>query len=236
MNSNIILTELEKTILNRINYYINQDKRVNIETIASDCFVSKGAVIKLSKKLGFSGYSEMYYVTLASRKKSSLVNFSGSMNEFKNNQFKMYIDMITEVLWHYRDSKIYIDSLGTCDAARDYYLQKLLVFGFNASTCYHYEAFHVDKPGVYIFISFSGSNSIIIDKVKVAIENGFNVIALTSNPNSPLAKLANYTIIVDGIKTEKENYEPNLFTANLIILFELVLSNYSKQYLKREIE
>lgn len=70
MDSSITLTELEKTILNKINYYINRNERVNIQTIAKDCFVSKGAVVKLAKKLGFSGFSEMYYVTLAARKKT----------------------------------------------------------------------------------------------------------------------------------------------------------------------
>ena len=234
VDSNISLTELDKTILNRINYYINKDERVNIETIAKDCFVSKGAVVKLAKKIGFSGYSEMYYVTLASRKKIFSVDYSDTAEVFRNNQSLTYINMLCELLWHYRNSKIYLDSLGICDTARDYYLQKLLIFGFNASNCYHFEAFHTQNPGLYLFLSYSGSNSMIIDKVKVAIDNGFKVIALTANPDSPLAKLADSTIVVAGNRSDKENYQPNLFTANLIILFELVLSEYSKKYLKGE--
>jgi DNA-binding MurR/RpiR family transcriptional regulator len=232
--SNISLTELEKTILNRINYYINKDERVNLETITKDCFVSKGAVVKLAKKLGFSGYSEMYYVSLASRKKVFSADYSNMEKTFQNKQSQTYISMLSRLLWHYRNSKIYIDSLGICDTARDYYLQKLLIFNFNAVNCYHFEAFHVQNPGLYIFLSYSGSNSIIIEKVKVAAENGFKVIALTANPDSPLAKLADSTIVVDGNRSDKENYQPNLFTANLIILFELVLSEYCKKYLRSE--
>lgn len=234
MDSALTLTELEKTILNRINYYINENKRVNIQTIADDCFVSKGAVVKLAKKLGFSGYSEMYYVTLAAREKTFSVDYSGIEEIFKNSKSQEYINTFSQMLWKNRNSKIYIDSLGICDTARDYYLQKLLIFEFNASICYHFEAFHVQNPGLYIFLSYSGTNSGIIDKVKVAVDNGFKVIALTANPNSPLGKLADYTFNVTGSRSEKDNYMPDLFTANLIILFELVLSEYSKKYLKTE--
>lgn len=231
MDSSLTLTELEKTILNRINYYINKGERVNIQTIAKDCFVSKGAIVKLAKKLGFSGYSEMYYVTLAARKRTYSVDYSSVEEIFQNNQSQTYINKFCDVLWEYHNSKIYIDSLGICDTARDYYLQKLLIFEFNASICYHFEAFHIHNPGLYIFLSYSGSNSAIIDKVKVAADNGFKVIALTANPDSPLGKEADYTVAVVGNRTNKENYEPDLFTANLIILFELVLSEYSKKYL-----
>lgn len=234
MDSNISLTELDKTILNRINYYVNKNERVNIETIAKDCFVSKGAVVKLAKKLGFSGYSELYYVSLAARKKMVSVDYSNMEKIFENNQSQTYINVLCELLWQYRNSKIYLDSLGICDTARDYYLQKLLIFNFNAANCYHFEAFNVQSPGLYVFLSYSGSNSIIIEKVKVAAENGFKVIAMTANPDSPLAKLADFTIVVSGNRSDKENYQPNLFTANLIILFEFVLSEYSKRYLKSE--
>jgi DNA-binding MurR/RpiR family transcriptional regulator len=234
MDSSLTLTELEKTILNRINYYINENKRVNIQTIADDCFVSKGAVVKLAKKLGFSGYSEMYYVTLAAREKTFAADYSGVEEIFQNSKSQEYIKMFYEQLWQNRNSKIYIDSLGICDTARDYYLQKLLIFEFNASICYHFEAFHVHNPGLYIFLSYSGTNSGIIDKVKVAADNGFKVIALTANPNSPLGKLADYTFNVTGSRSDKYDYMPDLFTANLIILFELVLSEYSQKYLKPE--
>lgn len=234
MDSSLILTELEKTILNRINYYINENKRVNIQTIADDCFVSKGAVVKLAKKLGYCGYSEMYYVTLATREKSAAVDYSGIKGIFGNNQPQKQIDIFCDLLVQYRNSKIYIDSLGICDTARDYYLQKLLIFEFNASICYHFEAFHIQNPGLYIFLSFSGSNAGIIEKIKVASNNGFKVLALTANENSPLSKLADYTIDVTGIRSDKENYKPDLFTANLIILFELVLSEYSKSNLNKK--
>jgi DNA-binding MurR/RpiR family transcriptional regulator len=83
-------------------------------------------------------------------------------------------------------------------------------------------------------MSYSGNNSTVIDKIKIAIDNDFNVIALTANQNSLLGELANSTIVVSGNRSSIEDYKPNLFTANLIILFEFVLSRYSEKYLKSE--
>lgn len=234
MHNNMNFTDLENTILNRINYYIGKNKRVNIETIAKDCFVSKGTIVKLAKKLGFSGYSEMYYVTLASSKKPFSADYSDVKQIFQNDRSQNYVNTLCDLLWNYRNSKIYIDSLGICDTARDYYLQKLLIFGFNASSSYHSQAFHVKNPGLYMFMSYSGNNSTVIDKIKIAIDNDFNVIALTANQNSLLGELANSTIVVSGNRSSIEDYKPNLFTANLIILFEFVLSRYSEKYLKSE--
>lgn len=81
-------------------------------------------------------------------------------------------------------------------------------------------------------MSYSGTRSEILEKVNVAKENGDYVVALTNNANSPLAKASHMVIEVNGIQSENKNYQPNLFTANLIILLEMALSNYSKKYLR----
>lgn len=229
MDSNINLTELENKILNKIHFYILKDKKVGIETIAKDCFVSKGAIIKLAKKLGFSGYSEMYYVSMSSRKYTASIDFLNVNKEAANGISETHIRMLCDLLMEYHKSKIYLDSLGICDCAMNYYLQKLLIFGFDAANCYHFEAFKTNNPGLYIFFSYSGSRSEIIEKVSVAQKNGFKVIAFTVNAESPLGKMADYTIKVMGSRSEKENYQPDLFTANLIILLEMILSEYSKK-------
>ncbi len=232
MQNNVSLSDLEKVILNRIHHYINKNEKVRLDKISKECFVSKASIIKLSKKLGYSGYSEMYYTALASNNSAPKLDFSNNiMDMYANDILIVHINMLVEILWKYRSKKIYLDSLGFCDSAKEYYLQKLLIFGFDAASCYHYEAFSKSKPGIYLFFSYSGSRSEIIEKVNVAIQNDFKVVAFTSNKESPLAKIANVTLEVAGRSSDRENYLPNFFTANLIILLELTLSEYSKKYL-----
>jgi len=57
MQHNVRLTDLEEIILNKIHYYINKNEKVGINTLAQECFVSKASIIKLAKKIGYSGYS-----------------------------------------------------------------------------------------------------------------------------------------------------------------------------------
>lgn len=232
MENNVILTELEKVILNKIQNYINKNEKVGIDTVAKECFVSKSAIVKLSKKLGYSGYSEMYYTILATNNNALKLDFAHNSDTMcMNEHLKKNIDMLVEMLRKFRNEKIYLDSLGICDSAKEYYLQKLLIFGFDAASSYHYEVFKNVKSGLYFFFSHSGCRSEIIEKVNEAIKNNFKVVSFTSNKDSPLAKMSHITIEVAGIKSEREHYLPNFFTANLIILLELALSEYSKRYL-----
>ncbi|MDN5351970.1 MAG: hypothetical protein PWQ12_889 [Clostridiales bacterium] len=222
------LTELENKILNRIHFYVTHNKKVGIDVIAKDCFVSKATVIKLAKKLGFSGYSEMFYVSLASQRHKHALNFFETQSE-EDEKAEAHISVFSDLLTQNRHSKIYLDSLGICDCAKEYYLQKLLIFGFDVASCYHFEAFKVEHPGLYLFFSYSGNRSEIIEKVSVASENGFKVIAFTAHKDSHLGKIADYVIELEGAHAEKEEYHPDFFTANLIILLEKTLSHYSRE-------
>ncbi|MFL0252970.1 MurR/RpiR family transcriptional regulator [Clostridium neuense] len=235
MGNNVTLTELEKVILNKIQNYINKNEKVGIDIIAKECFVSKAAIIKLSKKLGYSGYSEMYYTILAAANNSLKLDFSSNSGDIcMNVPLKDDINILVEALREFKDKKIYLDSLGVCDSAREYYLQKLLIFGFDAASSYHYEAFKNNKSGLYLFFSYSGYRAEIIEKVNEAIRNDFKVIAFTASKDSPLAKISHVTLEIGGVKSDREHYLPNLFTANLIILIELALSEYSKRYLSEK--
>ncbi|MBD7912491.1 MULTISPECIES: MurR/RpiR family transcriptional regulator [Clostridium] len=235
MGNDVTLTELEKVILNKVQNYINKNEKVGIDIIAKECFVSKATIVKLSKKLGYSGYSEMYYTILAANNNSSKLDFFNNSSDMcMNEHLKGDINILVEALREFKDKKIYLDSLGVCDSAREYYLQKLLIFGFDAASSYHYEAFKNNKSGLYLFFSYSGYRAEIIEKVNEAIRNNFKVIAFTASKDSPLAKISHVTLEIAGIKSDREHYLPNLFTANLIILLELALSEYSKRYLSEK--
>ncbi len=231
MNGSIQFTELEKTITNAIHGHIIKGEKVSIDLIAKECYVSKASIVKLAKKLGFSGYSEMYYILMSSSRTQRATDFSHIINLTSDESMKASILLFCDLLYEYHHAKIHLDSIGLCDAARDYYLQKLLMFGFDVVSSYHFTAFHKEKPGIFCFLSYSGTRQEIFDRVNAAIQNDFKVLALTGNKNSPLGTTADYTIEVSGERSIPANYQPNFFTANLIILLEMVLAEYSNRYL-----
>ncbi|MDH6368169.1 MULTISPECIES: hypothetical protein [unclassified Breznakia] len=229
------LNDTENLIMNTIWKYIEQNEKVNVVKIAEECFVSKATVIKLSKKLGYSGYSEMYYMMLASKKNQYSPEVFEISSLEKDGSNSQYIPNVAELLHYYRNDKILVDSLGYVDAARDYIIQKLLVFNFNANFCYHYEAFAntTFKKGLFIVMSNSGARGEILERIREAKENGFNVLVFSSDLNSPAGKLAHTSIQIDSIKSTKNHYKADFFTAKIIVFFEMVLEEYSKTFLEK---
>ena len=109
MQSNISLSDLEKIILNKIHDHISRNEKVGINTVAQECFVSKSAIINLSKKLGYSGYSEMYYTTLASTNNALKLDFSDNIvDTYKSDSLTIHINMLVELLREYREKRIYL--------------------------------------------------------------------------------------------------------------------------------
>ena len=233
MEGNIYLTDLEKNVVNRIHTHILEGEKVSIDVIAKECFVSKGSIVKLAKKLGYRGYSEMYYILMSSNRNQKSADFSHIILPRENDAAIAGITLLADLLNEYRGAKIHLDSIGLCDAARDYYVQKLMIFGFDVASSYHFAAFHKTSPGLFCFMSFSGSRVEIFDRVHAASDNGFKVLALTARKDSPLGTMADYTIEVAGERSELNDYRPDFFTANLISLLEMALCEYSEKYIKQ---
>lgn len=232
MEGNIYLTDLEKNVINKIHAHILKREKVSIDVIAKECFVSKALIVKLAKKMGYSGYSEMYYILMASNRNQRSADFAHMILSQESDVINAGVVLLAGLLYEYREAKIHLDSIGLCDAARDYYVQKLMMFGFDVVSSYHFAAFHKDSPGLFCFMSFSGSRFEIFDRIHAASDNGFKVLALTARKDSPLGTVADYTIEVSGERTEINAYRPNFFTANLIMLLEMALCEYSKRYIK----
>ena len=222
----------KNTILLRLHYYINLNEKVSIDTLASECFVSKAAVVKLAKKLGYSGYSEMRYSMMEHQSKIFSVDCSSIMAPSENSALQQYVEKLCELLYENRKRKIYLDSLGICDSARDYYYSRLLMFGFDVVMSYHFATFHISEPGLFFFLSFSGSRAEKLEAMRIANDCGFTTVALTATGNSPMAREAVYAIEIEGVRTPLASYQPNLFVPNVIVLLELALSKYSELYLK----
>lgn len=58
-STNKDFTDIEKTVLEYINHYEDDIKKLTIQTLADDTFTSKSTIFRLAKKLGFEGYTDM---------------------------------------------------------------------------------------------------------------------------------------------------------------------------------
>ena len=65
------LTDIEKDIMHCLNMKIADHQKVTLAQIADECHVAKSTVVKFSKKLGYSGFVEMYYQLSDRQKKKA---------------------------------------------------------------------------------------------------------------------------------------------------------------------
>ena len=90
----------------------------------------------------------------------------------------------------------------------------------------------LDKDSLVIAISSSGKTKDVIDAVKIAKENAVPVIAITSNKSSPLAKLADTTLIA-AMSGEGEAIMANEIRMSQLALID-ALVDYLSEVMDRD--
>lgn len=207
-------TSSEKEIINYILNNYNDVINYDVRTLAEKTFSSASTIIRLCKKLGFSGFAEMknaliYEVALKESNKKQLIK-----NVEETHNVKDTIEMIlqktqisltnTSKLQNEEDILAVIDMIEKSEninlfgmgssllAARDM-KQKFLRVGkiLNIDDDWHIQylfAKNSDSNTLAIVFSYSGNTKEIIDCVKVLKENSAKIVAITGFLNSYVAK------------------------------------------------
>lgn len=207
-------TSSEKEIINYILNNYNEVIRYDVRTLAEKTFSSASTIVRLCKKLGFSGFSEMknaliYEVALTESNKkqlnksvedahnvqdtiemilqktqTSLTNTSKLQNE---DDILEVIDMIE------KSGSINLFGMGSSLLAARDMKQKFLRVGkvLNIDDDWHTQylfAKNSDSNTLAIIFSYSGNTKEIIECVKVLKQNSAKIVSITGFLNSYVAK------------------------------------------------
>lgn len=207
-------TSSEKEIINYILNNYNEVIRYDVRTLAEKTFSSASTIVRLCKKLGFSGFSEMknaliYEVAITESNKkqlnksvedthnvqdtiemilqktqTSLTNTSKLQNE---DDILEVIDMIE------RSGSINLFGMGSSLLAARDMKQKFLRVGkvLNIDDDWHTQylfAKNSDSNTLAIIFSYSGNTKEIIECVKVLKQNSAKIVSITGFLNSYVAK------------------------------------------------
>ena len=220
--------EIESKIYEEIIKDIKQQKKETVAQIAEKVNVAPSYVIKVAKKLGYSGLNEMWY-SLSGIYSDSI---SVSLNEFhlmEDGKLDDHIRTLCEMLMGHRDKRIIVNSIGDSDYVGTYLLDKLWYRGFNAVP---YKAHLLDqknniKPGILIAINESGI--VLLEQCLKARKHDYNIVSITSNRNSPLAHNSHLTIELKNKKSNFHEYVPNFFSAYVLIFIEILFARYDEE-------
>lgn len=180
--------------------------------------VSQGSIINFSKKYSGGGFPTLK-LKIAECIGKSDDNFSngGILCQTVDGVKKSYdltsqvnsektIQIVAEKISNAKKVEIY-GIFRSAAVAMDFNFQ-LIELGVPATfvndvlTC-AISASTLDENSLVIAISSSGRTKDVIDAVKNAKENGASVACITSNKNSPLAKLSDYTLIAPSINSSE---------------------------------
>ena len=135
MSNYYILTNLlsddERRVITSIVRHIELGgNKVGIQQIASENYVSTAFIMKLCKRLGFAGYSELYYNLAQSsgegHRSSDPDPLCGLIDCYTPEQAGQFCKMLMQ----YKERKIFVVGEGFAEEVANYIVKRLAICGF----------------------------------------------------------------------------------------------------------
>ena len=219
------LNEVETRVVTSIVRHIeNGEERVGIAQLAAANFVSKAFIIKMCKRLGYNGYTDLVY-KLSQQKEMLPSRNAYELKTLIDNYSEADVMQFISYLRQFHNRKLFVVGAGFADIVAEYIAQRLAVSGFmvfNRVHFYDYMLFCNDKarpmqtnvePAVIIAISQSGETDTVLNDARRARQNAFRVVSFTKRESSTLAGLSDLTFVMDGARESLTATVPNAFSA-----------------------
>lgn len=218
-NEQFLLDHLLEAAENRAHYAVRD--------FAARHFVSPASLIRLSKKLGYTGYTDMVY-RLEFLVQNEIDNkaLASDITSFIGEIPTACITRFTQLLAAHRHQVILVAGTGFCSPLRDFIARKMLVLGFQAIATNNYEVYEANalNAGLVLAISKSGATDTIVKPVCDAHQIGLDIVSFTGVPSSPIAQYSNPAfVLLDDKIMDDRNLTANYFYARVLILFEYLM-------------
>ena len=225
------LSVLEKDVLNSIKNDV-QDERADmtISAVARRNFVSQALLVKLAKKMGFSGYRDLlFYLRQAQTEKEAKKNPQGSVAGSSRSLIRNYSSVLHEQFNDFfqesRGTVISVFGIENSELVAEFIVRRIMERenGFMAyKGCMMEKKDHKDKKGLMIVVSETGETETSVEMIKTAGRSGCHTIVFTANERSRAAAEADLPVIIEEKSWEFSDsnmFVPYAITA-FILLFE----------------
>ena len=232
-----LLSEDERKVITSITAHIERgEKRVGIQQIAAENYLSTASIVKMCKRLGFDGYSELYY-HLSRQLAASEKPTEETLRRLIDNYSADLISRFCALLHERRRGKIFTTGEGFSNIVGSYIAQRLSICGFMVFNNVHFydymlfrDTHHLpedqDAPPVMFAVSQSGETAPVLNDVRHARQNGHRIVTFTKRSDSTLARMSDIVFVVDGSKQTLAGSLPNTFFGHVILAFEELVAFY----------
>lgn len=241
------LTEVEQNVLDYIMEHIDTVLSEGVRAIARKNYTSTSTIMRLSHKLGYSGYVDMCYKlrALMQGPEKQVEESTHLLTGFNLDTLMEYnhYDMLkkcAKLLAQQDDGFIFIYATGFSAIIGDYFANKLInmgrpcLFASGRDSSRFFEN-SLEKMSLFLCVSKSGETGLVRDKIKTAKENGIPTVAITGDrPNSVSEYADIWFRVLDVSKLDYDNVTPNIFFPLAMMLTELLAYEYHRLCLSQQ--
>ncbi len=239
-NKKLSLSEQE--VLTYIVTSLKEGKKQGVREIAEANFTSTSTVMRLAKKLGYSGFLEMQYHLQSSMESKVHRDYDAQgfidyvhFDTLLDSNTKKTIEQFIDILYQEDDRSIFIYATGFSGIIAEYLYKKLIVLGkrviFSNGT---------DSIGVFenslshihtvVLISKSGETQKVLEKAQIAKDHDIQLVLFTNEKENSATSLADLVFkIEDTSKLDDRNLMPNTFFPKLLLLIELLVYEFYRR-------
>ncbi|WP_068268466.1 MurR/RpiR family transcriptional regulator [Caviibacter abscessus] len=226
-NETVFLSFIEKTNFTKFNY--------TIEEMAKISYVSKATITRFSKKLGFSGFSELKYKIneINQDDVNSNNNYININNSFVYSNYLKTISNthilttnIKELIKKFNSfHSIYIIGIGSSNLVAiefAYLLNNCNITNVEALTDTYNQNLKAginNDKNLLICLSLSGKNHDIIDIASKFKKNKATILSISSNEIAPLKNFSDYFITAPSFTNKTSKILPLLIVIDMIACY-----------------
>lgn len=237
------LTKAEYRILSFLTHHTEKIGQTTIRELAAQNYVSTTTIIRLCKKLDFSGYSELIYYCKQQLNTPIKVPLTAIANENSDPLF-------TEFLTNYQrtftlipaatklsfiklineKNAFFIYGAGFSHIFSQYISKRLQLLGKEAflsglSDSKNIFINNASRYSIFLAVSRSGETEQVLEKVRIAKNIGMTVISFTRASANSLAAISDlhFPIYDDAVNYHNDTIDISSFESNLVMIFDLLL-------------
>lgn len=239
------LTENDLETLNYVLNHMDACSNMSIMELARECAMSKSSILRMTQKLGFSGYSEFKYSLKNEQQKNEhhqnlfeiqVEEIEMTRKLFKHNQMEPIYQQIHHAETIYGFATGWGQKNALEELSRNLIACDKKMFIIPAEREFEILLSKIKKNDLVIIISLSGDVNNIVNSVRQLSMRGIPTLSITSFKNNKLAELSTYNVYYESTKLGKYfGFEHRSFVG-LFSILDLIYRGYLNFALEKEQE
>lgn len=228
------LSSFEKELIEYFVNNVSEALEIGVRGVAKKKYTSTSTIMRLSKKLGYSGFVEMLY-SFRERGANSY-GTSSKIELTTHGDFRVRNkDEIEEFLKILKHGKIGIYGEGFSEIVAKYIYQKLIVLGIDAVIIVAMDPKAIEKSKIkldmFLAVSKSGESYHNYKLCEIFKKSSTKIGSFTGRENSKISKISDFSFTFeDKFKQDDDVFYPNPFFGYCIAGFEELIRLFFEKY------